>query len=181
MGGIAKGLLKTRGDDGRDITLIERALGEIGAAAPAAPVVLVGSAEPYTHLGLRQLEDEPTGIGPLGGLHALLLEAARRDCSYVLALSCDLPFIRRDILRRLVEEQPEAGAIFFRTEGVDNPLIARYAVREAQMAVSAVLASQRRSLRAVLEQPGFLAQALELSVNDEPALRDWDTPEDVGN
>ncbi|HVY31282.1 MAG TPA: molybdenum cofactor guanylyltransferase [Polyangiaceae bacterium] len=179
MGGVAKGLLTTRSDDGRDVTLIERALNELGAAAPGVPVVLVGGAEPYAHVGLPQLEDEPNGIGPLGGLQALLLEGARRDLSHVLALACDLPFIRRDILRRLLDEQPQAGALFVRTEGVPNPLIARYAVGEALVAVGAVLASPRRSVRAVLERPELLAQPLELSGVDERALRDWDTPEDM--
>lgn len=179
MGGVAKGLLKTRMDDGREVTVVERALGEIRAALPDAELVLVGNAEPYRHLQLPHVDDEPSDIGPLGGLHGLLLEAARRGSSRVLVLACDLPFIRRDILRRLVDEQPEAGALFVQTEGVPNPLIARYAVREALVAVQAVLASPRRSVRAVLAEPGLGSLALELSDADQPALRDWDTPEDV--
>lgn len=179
MGGVAKGLLTTRAEDGREITLIERALAELGAAAPGAPVVLVGNAEPYRHQQLAHVDDEPSGIGPLGGLHGLLLEATRRGSSHVLALACDLPFIGRDILRRLVDEQPAVGALFIPTEGVPNPLIARYAVRDSLVAVQAVLASARRSVRAVLAEPSLGAVALQLGDADQAALRDWDTPEDV--
>lgn len=178
LGGIAKGLLKTRGADGLEITLLERALGEARAVLPAAEVVLVGHHESYAGLGYRVLVDSPAGIGPLGGLHALLLEAPRLGCSHVLALACDLPFIRRELLQRLAFEQPQASALVATTEGVRNPLVARYAAATALAAIQSALASPRRSLQSVLDHLDDV-QLLALSESEEATLRDWDTPADM--
>src|SRR5690606_10057476 len=64
MGGGARALLRTA--DGR--TVLERVLHEVARAAPGASVVLLGNRQEYAALGLPQLADDPSGVGPLGGL-----------------------------------------------------------------------------------------------------------------
>ncbi|HEY5241286.1 MAG TPA: NTP transferase domain-containing protein, partial [Polyangiaceae bacterium] len=89
MGGLAKGLL--RGPDGS--SLVERWAGmlrELGI-----PIVLVGEGAAYEGLGLPMLKDEPPGVGPLGGLVALLRHAGTRRA---LAFACDMPFVSRGLV-----------------------------------------------------------------------------------
>ena len=54
---------------------------------------LVGAAAPYASLALPGLDDNPSGIGPVGGLRALLLRARADQSETALALACDLPFL----------------------------------------------------------------------------------------
>ena len=177
LGGVAKGLLTTHAADGREITLIERVLGELRAALPEAEVLLVGNNASYGQLGTL-IADSPSGIGPLGGLNALLLEATRRGRSHVLVLACDLPFIRRALIQRLVEEQPQASVLLAETQGVRNPLIARYDAALALAATRSALESAQRSLQAVLDRL-LDVRALRLTESEASSLRDWDTPEDI--
>jgi molybdopterin-guanine dinucleotide biosynthesis protein A len=175
MGGAAKGLLPAP-DSG--LTLLERLLGEVRVAAPNAELVLVGNVDAYAHFGLTSIEDSPPGIGPLGGLLGLLEHAERAGATGVLALACDLPFVRGELLRRLLSERGDATVVT-KTGGVRNPLVARYAVGPGLAAARAVLEAGRRSLQAVLDQLGSGVATLELSVAESASLEDWDTPDDV--
>ena len=176
MGGVAKGLLPA---PGAQLTLIERVLIELRAAAPAARVVLVGDARAYTSLGLPSVEDAPPGIGPLGGLLGLLQHAERDRAGQALAVACDLPFVRRELLFRLLSEGGDAGAVVTETGGVRNPLVARYAVAQALPIAREVLHTGARSLQAVLDGLASATVRLVLSAAEQASLEDWDTPEDV--
>jgi len=178
MGGTAKGLLKAPNSDAG---LVERLLAELARAVPSAEVVLVGDPEAYASLSLRAVNDEPPGIGPLGGLLGLLLHAERRGADAALALACDLPRLEAPLLRRLAHESSAAGALVTAQAGVRNPLIARYAVAQALPAARAVLAAGARSLQAVLDRLGPSLVGLALSSAEEASLADWDTPEDVAS
>jgi molybdopterin-guanine dinucleotide biosynthesis protein A len=176
LGGVPKGLLKA---PNAETTLSERALAELRAALPGAEIVLVGEATAYASLGLRAVADAPAGVGPLGGLLGLLAEAEARGAAHVLTLACDLPFIEQRLLARLSTETPEAAALVTVTDGVRNPLIARYAIDPTTQAARAVLSAGKRSLQAVLDalEPGVAA--LTLSEAEAASLVDWDTPDDV--
>jgi molybdopterin-guanine dinucleotide biosynthesis protein A len=143
MGGVAKGLLTTPSG----VSVIERLCGEITAALPSAELVLVGSAEPYRALGLPEVSDRPSGIGPLGGLCGLL--STTRE--HALVLPCDLPRIESALIARLAQEQSAADALVIDQDGVRNPLIARYRCAPVLAAAQRVLARGKRSLQAVLD------------------------------
>jgi molybdopterin-guanine dinucleotide biosynthesis protein A len=176
LGGVAKGLLRAPASQQ---TLVERALGELRAALPAATIALVGDATAYAALGLRAVADSPTGVGPLGGLVGLLEAAERERFAQVLVLACDLPFVERALLTRLLVEATDAAALVTTTGGVRNPLIARYAVARTLPAARAVLQAGRRSLQAVLDELGDELRALTLSDAELASLQDWDTAEDI--
>lgn len=53
----------------------------------------------YATLGLPTYPDLLTGKGPLGGLYTALSHARH---SYLLLVSCDQPFLNRDLLRYLI-------------------------------------------------------------------------------
>ena len=176
MGGVAKGTLRAPDSE---LSLVERLLVETRAAAPAAATVLVGNATAYEHVGLAVIADDPPGIGPLGGLAGLLSEAERRGSRQVLALACDLPRLDRSLLSRLITEAPEAAVVLVTTGDTRNPLIARYEVARAQLAVGQALAQGRRSLQAVLDRLEPNVIALALSTGEAARLDDWDTPSDI--
>jgi molybdopterin-guanine dinucleotide biosynthesis protein A len=168
MGGLAKGLL--RGSDGA--TLVERwrvMLEELGIA-----VVLVGDAAAYAHLGLPMLKDEPPGVGPLGGLVALLRHAGTIPA---LAFACDMPFVSRALVERLLAAPSDAPIVAPRRDARWEPLCARYdPVRVLPLALARA-ASSHHSLQPLLDAAD--AAALPLLPDEDAELRDWDSPGDV--
>ena len=175
MGGIAKGLLRSP-SDGK--TLIERLVRQCARAAPGCTPFLVGPAAPYASLALPELPDNPSGIGPLGGLRALLLRALADQSEIALALACDLPFLDEATISAIIT--PFSGIT--RVPFVANrlqPLAAAYAPLSALHAVERSLAQRKHALMHVLDQLGSELERVEFDDERARALRDWDTPEDV--
>jgi len=171
MGGRPKALLPAPDGSG---TLVERTA-RVAAAASLAPV-LVGRNDEVARIlpDLEVVEDRPGAPGPLGGLAALL---SRADGARAIALPCDMPALGPPLLRRLVEEAPAATLLAPRdARGRWQPFFSRWdpaLLREVERAIAA----GARSL-----QPLFAAHATPLSLDEAGwrALRDWDTPADVG-
>lgn len=176
MGGVAKGLLKAPSSE---TTLIERLRAELGQALPDAEVVLVGAADAYVGLGLRAIGDEPSGVGPIGGLIGFLAHAEQRGATHALVLACDLPRVAAPLLQRLGTESPAASALVIAQGEIKNPLLARYTVAEALPAARATLEAGKRSLQAVLERLSNGAVIMPLSEAETASVEDWDTPEDM--
>jgi molybdopterin-guanine dinucleotide biosynthesis protein A len=171
MGGLAKGLLKT--PHGK--TILQHLLALCETVKPAGRVVLLGQHPAYAAVPLPQLADDPAGIGPLGGLRALLLDAASH-ASDALILGCDLPHLSAALLTRLAAENT-APAVSVRLDGFWNPVFARYQPAVALPVIDAALAKNQQSMARILDTLG--ATALACSDAERAALRDWDTPEDV--
>ena len=176
MGGVAKGLLKAPNSES---TLLQRLRAQLATALPGAEIVLVGAADAYADVGLDTVNDEPPGVGPIGGLIGLLADAERRGATHVLALACDLPRIGAALLQRLAEEAPDKSAVVAAQGDIRNPLIARYAIAQALPAARAVLGSGKRSLQAVLDRLGDDLATLLLTPHEAATLDDWDTPDDM--
>lgn len=169
LGGAAKGLLATQ----EGTTIVARLaalLDEVGV-----PYVLVGRRPEYAALGLATLDDDPPGVGPIGGLAALLAHAGDR---HALALACDMPYVTARLLRRLIDG-PEATVLAPRRNGRWEPLVARYDAARVLPIVRRRVASGRTALQGVLEEAGAVELAVEAGEVGE--LRDWDTDEDVRN
>jgi molybdopterin-guanine dinucleotide biosynthesis protein A len=174
MGGVPKGLLPL--SDGS--LLLGRLLRTLERTGVGLPVVLVGDAEAYTEFDTPALADAPAGIGPLGGLRALLLQAAAEGRPGALALSCDLPFITSGVLTRLIHELPAALALAPREESLWSPLTARYSV-QALAAIDAAVSDGEHSLQRLFARLGSAAGELPLDETEKQSLRDWDRPEDI--
>lgn len=173
LGGVAKGNLTLDGQK-----LIERLVATATVALPPARMVLVGQAEPYVELGLTVLADDPPGIGPLGGLRALLRHAEQVGASGALALACDLPYLGVGLVRRLAAEAPDADFVAPRDGVLWHTLVARYGPG-ALGAVEATIAAGDRALQRVVGRLGERAIELSVDAAERAELRDWDTPEDV--
>jgi molybdopterin-guanine dinucleotide biosynthesis protein A len=174
MGGVVKGNLPGPGGE----RLLERLVGECSEALPSAAPVLIGDAPAHADLGLRSLPDAPLGVGPLGGLRALLLHAKESGAWGALALACDLPYLSASLVTRLATESPEAFLLAPREGVMWHTLVARYSVL-ALPAVDATLAAGERALQRVVGRLGERARALALTPAELDELRDWDTPDDV--
>lgn len=172
MHGLAKGLLH-HPHTGQPLVV---RLAHLCSALGYEPV-LVGRAEAYTGAlpELRVIDDDPPGIGPIGGLNALLQAAGHRPA---LALACDLPYVSEALLRRLSAESSDAPVLAARNaHAFWEPLCARYAP-EVSQACSAAIAEGVRSFQALFAS--LQVKELALSPSELDQLRDWDTPEDVG-
>jgi molybdopterin-guanine dinucleotide biosynthesis protein A len=173
MGGTAKGLLV--GSDRQ--TLI--AHWQMLFHALGLPVVLVGASDAYRDLGIPMLDDEPAGVGPIGGLIALLQHAGQTSSvdGRAIAVACDMPWVNQHLLQRLMHEQPEASLLAARHRDQWQPFLARYDAKAVLPVAKHCLAQGQRALHRVLTTAG--AKVLELSDEEARLLRDWDTAQDV--
>jgi molybdopterin-guanine dinucleotide biosynthesis protein A len=172
MGGRPKGLLEAPHDGtpwakaGESIVLRWRRLFD----AMGVESVLVGRREAYADLGLEGLDDDPPGIGPLGGLIALL-SRAREGTAFTVA--CDMPRVSARLLAKLVEHAGPSPAVAPKRGGVWEPLFARYEGPLPLEIARKHAAAGGRSLFGVLD--ALDADTLAVTEQDLEELEDWDT------
>lgn len=161
MGGRRKDLLRTAsGEALRDRWV--RLFAEVGV-----PSVFVGGGE------AGALTDEGSGAGPLGGLAALLERAGE---GRAISVACDMPFVSRELLERLVRA-PSAPVVAPRRNGRWEPFFAAWDAPIALPIVRARIAARALAIQGALD--ALDASELALSEDEARLLFDWDTPEDV--
>jgi molybdopterin-guanine dinucleotide biosynthesis protein A len=168
MGGRPKGLMLSSGE-----TIVARWRRMFDALG--IPCVLVGRQDAYATLGVEILDDDPPGIGPIGGLVALLARARGRRA---IAVGCDMPFVSERLLEKLARAPSSACAVAPKRGDVWEPLFARFeGPRPLEVATRRARAGER-ALFGVLDE--LDAEPLVLTEDELAELRDWDTPDDVG-
>jgi molybdopterin-guanine dinucleotide biosynthesis protein A len=99
----------------------------IAALMPLCGEILLSAnneLESYSQFGLKIIQDEIKGIGPMGGLLACLKQSQTR---YNLVLSCDIPFIEMELLAYLLSQiENSQVAAPVHGEGFLEPLCAFY-------------------------------------------------------
>ena len=168
FGGRPKGLLTAPSGE----TIVAQLGGHF--AALGVPWVLVGRRPEYAGLAAEVLDDALVGIGPLGGLLALLRRAGDGEA---LTIGCDMPFVSRDLLARLVGATTAAAAIAPRRHARWEPMFARFAAPRARPLAEARADEGRASLQGLLD--ALDAAELPLSADEHRVLDDWDTPEEM--
>jgi molybdopterin-guanine dinucleotide biosynthesis protein A len=138
------------------------------------PTVLVGVHEVYAPLGIESIGDEPAGIGPIGGLVALLARAGGRRA---IAVGCDMPFVSGLLLDKLAHHPSHSCALAPKRGSMWEPLFARFEGTLPREVAEQHARSGRRSLFGVLDAVG--AEQLVLSEDELAELRDWDVPSDL--
>jgi molybdopterin-guanine dinucleotide biosynthesis protein A len=105
-------------------TFVERIAGALGPVA--SRVSLVSSRPGAEAHGLPVVRDLYEARGALGGIHAAL-DACRAP--YALVVSCDLPFVTRELFERLLSLRAggEDAVAPVQTDGRPQPLCALYA------------------------------------------------------
>jgi molybdopterin-guanine dinucleotide biosynthesis protein A len=170
MNGAPKGLLLAPSG----VTILQR--WQLMFAASKAKCILVGDPCAYAeHMmgGDAALADDPPGIGPLGGLVALLKYAGD---ARVIAVACDMPFVSSALLTRLIEDPSYAPIVAPRRDGRWEAMFARFDAKRA------LPIATRHATEGMLSlQKLFDVAASELAIDEREAreLRDWDTPEDI--
>lgn len=168
MGGLDKALLPAP-DTGEALAARLLRLGrELGLEC----VIVGGTLE----LGAPRLSDEPASVGPIGGVCALCAHAGARTA---IALACDLPYLSRELLEKLVRARSAAPVLCPRdpVSGKWQPLFARYDAPRVLPALRAAIAGGERSFQGFLRTQAV--EELELSRAEHALLRDWDEPADL--
>jgi len=109
-----------------DQTCIERVLAV--AKQISTPVTIVtNDPPPYQFLGCPIISDVYRGLGPLGGIHTILLHS---PTDWALILGCDLPFVTADLLRYLIQSADDLDVVVPNSQDERlQPLCALYARR----------------------------------------------------
>lgn len=171
MGGEPKGLLHVPGTEetvaGRMVRL---------ARAAGAKVVLVGDASAYGVLGVPAIADDPPGVGPLGGLAALLAHAGDDPA---LALACDLPFVEGSLLAALAFSPTRAPVLAPRRaqDAPWEPLLARYDSPRVLPVLHRAIADGVRSFQDLFAR--IEVERFDLGERWKRAIDDWDDPSDI--
>jgi molybdenum cofactor guanylyltransferase len=168
LGGIPKGTLRHPVEP---TSLVEHALSL--ARRLGSEAVLVGRHDAYADLGAVMLADAPAGIGPMGGLAALIAYAGRRD---VIAIACDMPYVPLELVERMVATPGGAAVVPRRTGGLE-PLCALYRPDAVREVLERAIADRRFSLQSILTE--VEVRELLLKACEQCWLDDWDAPADV--
>jgi molybdopterin-guanine dinucleotide biosynthesis protein A len=141
FGGSDKGALLV---DGR--TIFDRQVAELSLLTD--DVLVVRATDAARDGGMlrnapRAVADRVPGCGPLGGLHAALVEA-RGDTVFVVA--CDMPYVTAPFIAYLFSLASEVDIVVPQTERGYHPLCAVY-TRACLEPVAARLAERRLAMR----------------------------------
>jgi molybdopterin-guanine dinucleotide biosynthesis protein A len=117
LGGVDKSRLIV---DGR--TILDRQIDVLRGLSD--DLMLVGALPDRADPRCRLVEDGSPGLGPLAGLDAAL-EAMHSDV--LLVVACDMPFITRPLMQRLLDLAPGVDAVVPRSNRGHHPLCAIYA------------------------------------------------------
>ncbi len=110
-----------------DARIIDRQLGALAGVADDIRIV-ANDRSRYDRVEAPVVPDALPGAGALGGIYTALLDAHH---DRVIVLACDLPFVTRELLTRLVLESRDeaADAVVPRTARGLEPLCAVYRTR----------------------------------------------------
>lgn len=89
-------------------------------------LIVANDDTPYAQYGVPVVHDRVEGAGALGGLYTAIDAAATPR---VLVLACDLPFLTKDFLSRLMTEGRDVDVVLPRTRDGFHPLCAAYSDR----------------------------------------------------
>jgi molybdopterin-guanine dinucleotide biosynthesis protein A len=157
-------------------TLLERALDLSKNAADG--VFIVGSAAKFAASG-PVVEDIYPGHGPLGGIHAALIQTSTE---LNLMVAVDLPFLHPSFLRYLIARAHETAAtvVLPKADGRSQPLCALYRRSFAEVAERSLLAGANKIEPLFSQVQTHVIEPQEMTRNGftEEMFRNLNTPED---
>lgn len=116
-------------------------------------ISLSGNKSDYSRFGYPVIEDEVFGMGPLGGLYSVMKQYPK---DMLVVMSCDMPFVRAQTLRKLMKSHKlkfEATVIDSggEAENQPEPFPGIYSASSVRLAAEAI-ASKQLSMRAFLRR-----------------------------
>jgi molybdopterin-guanine dinucleotide biosynthesis protein A len=141
--------------------------------AAAGSVRLIGNPQKYGHLGYAVLPDRRPEAGPLGGIESALSYTA---ADWNLVVACDMPGLRAEFLRGLLEAAERAGSDALAPAGPSGrlePLSAVYHRRCLETLSRALDAGVRKITDALAG-----LRVARLAVDDAACFENLNTPEE---
>lgn len=132
--------------------LIERAIEQAAAFGGPAALAVAGTGR-FSEHGLPQLPDDPPDIGPIAALRSGFRFAHDVNCSHLLMIGCDQPFLPDDLVERLRTAIGTHGAAVPVSHGRDQYMAALWRVN--LLALEGYIASGERSLWRFAETVGM--------------------------
>ena len=122
----------------------------IDALQPLVSDILIVSDNPdYDTFGFKRINDITKNAGPVSGIYSGLEASSTK---YNLILSCDIPLITSEILKKLIEGIDKTSEIIqIESNGKTMPLIALYK-RQCKETFSRLLLEDERRLRVAVNQ-----------------------------
>jgi molybdopterin-guanine dinucleotide biosynthesis protein A len=161
FGGADKAMMKVG-----DKTLLERS---IEAASDARRIIVAGPRRPLDS-AVEWIQEFPPGAGPA---HALAAALDVVDARLVAVLACDLPFVTKEIVARLVDAVGSSDGAQLRDATLNaQPLLAVYRTNALRVRLAGI-DTRGASLREVVKE-----MKLEYVIN-ERAATDCDTPDQL--
>lgn len=174
--GRDKSLLRFGGDAAQ--TLLERGLAVL---RPLCARTWVSCRVGRLYAGQDCVPDILPSSGPICGVHAALVRARAEGFPAVLALSCDMPFMRTDMMRRLlVSDTAVSGrplmTAFMAPNGWTESLAALYRVEAIPFLEDAVARGRLKLREAV---PPDLQAFVHYTAGDARIFFNVNTPQDL--
>ncbi len=120
----------------------------IEALKPLVNEIIVVSDDPrFDDFQVFRIPDTIKDVGPVGGLYSGLTYSKTQ---FNLVLSCDVPFIKTELLRQLIDAAEETiDVVQLASESTSHPLIALYQKRCASYLVEQLSQNERRLRRVI--------------------------------
>jgi molybdopterin-guanine dinucleotide biosynthesis protein A len=156
---------------------VVRLLSEV--VTPIVVVAAPGQDVPPLPTGVVIARDAEPGRGPLAGLCAGLASLRGRADAVYLS-SCDVPFLRPSLVRRLIDLLGDDAICVPETGGIRHPLAAVYRIEVAAVAERLLANGRAGPVRLFDEVPTRVVRADELVEVDAAleSLRDVNAPAD---
>lgn len=140
--GLDKGLLQLNGT-----TFISHILNAVKPLV--SDIIIVSNNIEYDVFGHKRVDDIIKNAGPVAGLHSGL---SLSETKYNLVLSCDIPLIKTNILKKLIEgNNDNFDIIQLQSQGKTMPLIGLYKKKCAHKFLELLQGNERR-LRYAVDQ-----------------------------
>ena len=115
--GTDKGLIPFNG-----VPMIQHLINELEDLK--IPIVIISNNTDYEQFGFPVIEDLVKEKGPVAGIYTALTNSSTE---YNIVLSCDAPFVKKEVLNMLMEKAIGQDVVISSYNGKQHPLIAVYA------------------------------------------------------
>lgn len=147
----------------------------IDALKPLVSEIIIVSNNPdYDVFGLKRIEDVIENSGPVAGIYSGLKHS---KTEYNIVLSCDVPLITSEILRKLIVAVDGVSEVIqIESDGKNMPLIALYN-KQCEPTFLKLFHAGELKLQYAINQ--FKVKTVTLNIEDELFTRNINTPEEL--
>ncbi|MES2395543.1 MAG: molybdenum cofactor guanylyltransferase [Bacteroidota bacterium] len=99
-------------------------------------VMIIANNDNYNNLGYKVIKDKIKDCGPLGGIYTGLMNSKTENN---IVVSCDIPFINRDLIKYIIENTNNADITVPVYKGNIEPLCAVYTKRTSDQIYNLIM------------------------------------------